>query len=68
MRLPRPSLSYDERDQTEVRLLIERADDGNHKRNEDIEVGAARLILKSPNGTRYSITVNNSGAISAAAI
>jgi hypothetical protein len=59
---------YDGRDQTEVRLLIERADDANHKRNEDIEVGAARLILKSPNGTRYSITVNNSGAISAAAI
>jgi hypothetical protein len=68
VRLPRPPLSYDERDQTEVRLLIERADDGNHKRLEDIEVGAARLILKSPNGTRYSITVNNSGAISAAAI
>ena len=68
MRLPRPPLSYSERDQTEVRLLIERADDANHKRNEDIEVGNARLILKSPNGTRYSITVNNSGAISAAAI
>lgn len=68
MRLPRPPLLYDGRDQTEVRLLIERADDANHKRNEDIEVGAARLILKSPNGTRYSITVNNSGAISAAAI
>ena len=68
MRFPRPPQSYDERDQTEVRLLIERADDANHKRNQDIEVGNARLILKSPNGTRYSITVNNSGAISAAAI
>jgi len=68
MRFPRPPQSYDQRDQTEVRLLIERADDANHKRNQDVEVGNARLILKSPNGTRYSITVNNSGAISAAAI
>jgi hypothetical protein len=68
VRLPKPTQVYDQRDQTEVRLLIERADDASHKRNEDIEVGNARLILKSPNGTRYSITVNNSGAISAAAI
>jgi hypothetical protein len=49
-------------------VLIERADDANHKRNQDIEVGSARLILTSPNGTRYSVTVNNAGAISAAAI
>ena len=36
--------------------------------NEDVEVGDARLILKSPNGTRYSITVDNSGNLGATAI
>jgi phosphosulfolactate phosphohydrolase-like enzyme len=31
-------------------------------------VEGMRLILRSPNGTRYSITVNNSGVISATSI
>jgi hypothetical protein len=51
-----------------MNLLIEQADGLNHKKNQDVEVGAARLILKSPNGTRYSITVDNSGNLGATAL
>jgi len=33
-----------------------------------LEIGAARLILKSPNGTRYEVKVDNSGNLSAATV
>jgi hypothetical protein len=68
MRLPRPAPRYDLHDQAEFRTALERADNANHKRNADIEVGAARLILTSPNGTRYALTVSNVGALTAVAI
>jgi hypothetical protein len=48
--------------------MIERADAENHKRNRDVEVSPGRLIIKSPNGTRYSIEVSNAGVISATAL
>jgi len=48
--------------------LIERADAENHKRNRDVEVSPGRLIIKSPNGTRWSIEVSNSGVISASSL
>lgn len=68
MKLPTPSRGYSRDDQQEVRRQVELADMQNHKRNRDIEVGAARLILSSPNGTRYSIEVSNAGVISAVAV
>jgi len=68
MKLPNPPTGYDRRAQAETRVLMERADYLNHKRNQDVEIGAARLVLTSANGTRYSITVNNAGALSATAI
>lgn len=68
MKLPRPAPRYDMQDQAETRLAIERADDLAHKRNRDVEIGGARLILTSPNGTRYSVSVTNAGALQATAI
>jgi hypothetical protein len=68
IRLPSPEQAYDAQVEQQRNLLIEQADDLNHKKNQDVEVGAARLILKSPNGTRYSITVDNSGTVSASSI
>ena len=46
------------------RRALEAADQQNHKRNRDVEIGQARLILTSPNGTRYEVTVDNSGNLS----
>lgn len=48
--------------------LIERADEQNHKRGRDVEIHPGRLILTSPNGARWSITVDNSGTVSASAL
>jgi hypothetical protein len=68
MILPTAPDVYNAIDTNKMKLLIEQADGLNHKKNQDVEVGAARLILKSPNGTRYSITVDNSGNLGATAL
>jgi hypothetical protein len=68
MILPAAPDVYSAIDLNKMNLLIEQADGLNHKKNQDVEVGAARLILKSPNGTRYSITVDNSGNLGATAL
>ena len=42
-----------------VRQIIEQADDENHKRNRDVEMGDGRLILTDEStGTRYRVYVN----------
>lgn len=68
MKLPASRPSYTQVDDQTVRSVLERADAENHKRNRDIEVSPGRLIIKSPNGTRYSIEVSNAGVISATAL
>ena len=68
MILPRATPKYDVSQVNQTNLLLEQADQMNHKRNQDVEVGDARLILKSPNGTRYSITVDNSGNLAATSL
>ena len=65
MSAPRPPSSFDQRWASEIKRDIERRDAQNHKRGRDVEVGAARLILTSPDGTRFSVTVDNSGALTA---
>ena len=44
--------------------IMERADSQNVKKNQDIELGQNRIILTSPNGTRYALAVDNAGALS----
>lgn len=68
MRLPPSPLIYRPEDDQTVRSMVQRADDENHKRNRDVEISPGRLIIKSPNGTRYSIEVSNAGVISATAL
>lgn len=68
MKLPSAAPQYDLRDQAQMRNLIERADVQNRKKGQDVEVLGARLILTSPNGTRYSVTVDNSGNLSTTAL
>ena len=68
MRLPSSRLTYTQIDDQTARSMLERADAENHKRNRDIEVSPGRLIIKSPDGTRYSIEVSNAGVISATAL
>jgi hypothetical protein len=68
MNLPSPTPQYSEKDQAQTRNILELEDKNNHKRNRDVEIGTSRLILTSSNGTRYKITVDNSGNISATSI
>ena len=68
MKLATPAPGYSRADQQEMRRQIEAADRDNHKRNRDVEIGQARLILTSPNGTRYAVTVDNAGVLSTVAV
>ena len=44
---------------------IEQADNENLKTDRDNDVGPrGRLILRSPNGTRYALKVSDAGALS----
>lgn len=47
---------------------IEQADQLNHKRNRDVEIGKGRVILASPDGTRYALAVSNAGVLTAVAV
>ena len=66
MRLPRPK--NNDKDMTEMARQIEQADSMNYKRDRDVEMSNNRLILTSPNGSRYSLTVDNAGVIGTTAL
>jgi hypothetical protein len=74
LKLPSPTPAYDLRDQANVRRIIESEDTNIYKRNQDVEIGSRkitppnRLIISSPNGTRYEILVSNAGTLSASAV
>lgn len=68
MILPRSPATYSPRDQNDIRATLEREDQQNLKRGTDIEIGAASLILTSPDGERWAVVVDNAGALSATAL
>ena len=68
MRLPSPPAMFQTSYQSALNVQIEQADDLNHKKLQDVEIGESRLILRSPNGSRFSVTVDNSGNLSATAL
>jgi|TARA_R110000744_G_scaffold75533_1_gene150190 hypothetical protein len=68
MILPTPSQSYDSMIQSEINRAIELGDSQNLKKDGDLEVGNGRIVLTSANGTRYKLTVDNSGNLGTATI
>lgn len=64
MKLPRQT----DRNLTELARQIEQADAMNYKRDRDLEIGDNRVILTSPNGSRYALTVDNAGVIGTTAL
>lgn len=60
MKLPTPQDNF----LRESFRILERMNEQNYKRNQDLEINDNRIILKSPNGTRYALVVNNAGALS----
>ena len=68
MRLPPSPVDYVLSTVQQRNLTIELADKQNHKKDQDVEIGAARLVLRAPNGTRWSVTVDNSGNLGTTAL
>lgn len=47
---------------------MELADRQNLKVGREIELGEGRVVVRSPNGSRYEITVDNSGVVGTTAL
>lgn len=68
MRLPNVPPQYFPAIERERNRTLELADKQTQKTNSDFDVGANKLILTSPDGTRFNITVANDGTISATSL
>jgi hypothetical protein len=68
MNLPAPPSSYSQANEAALRRALEQEDRRNRKADVDVELGRERLVLKSPDGTRFSVTVSNAGILSATAL
>lgn len=69
MRLPNPPAQYSASSEAQRNQILEREDGLNFKKTADVEiVDPQRLILRSPDGTKYVISVDNSGVLSATAL
>jgi hypothetical protein len=66
--LPMPPKTYDANDQANTRRLTIAADSGNRKKNSDVDILSARLILQSPDSARWDVAVDNVGQLSATGI
>ena len=67
--LPPVQPKYSPVRESERNLSLELADKGNFKKFEDVDLANnERLILVSPNGTRYKVTVDNSGNLGTATV
>ena len=68
MKVPAPPPTYSITAEAQRNLLLENADRQNRKINADVEISSSKLILTSPNGSRFSVVVSNAGALSATAL
>lgn len=53
---------YDASNETSFRNAVYEEDAKNLKNDRDLEMGTRRIVMTSPNGTRYYFTVSNAGA------
>ena len=64
MKLVRPPQRYSPQIEAQRNVSIEKADAENRKKGRDVELGdGERLVMKSPDGTRWSVTVSNTGTL-----
>lgn len=65
MNLAAAPAAYDRADQARVRQALQTADAENFKKRRDVELAnGERLILESPDGSRWGVQVDNAGALS----
>ena len=60
--------AYDRADQAALRDALQRADAEALKRGRDVELGRGRLIVTSPGGLRFALTVADDGSLATAAL
>lgn len=66
MTLPEPPVRYSRENEAQRNRTLVEADSRNLKRQSDIQmVSGARLILISPDGSRWSVTVSDAGTLAA---
>lgn len=68
MNLPAPTPDYSPANEAAVRRALEQEDRRNRKTGADVEIGRERLVLRSPNGSRWAVTVSNAGVLGAVAL
>jgi hypothetical protein len=68
MILPRPAPAYDARNEAELRAALEREDGNNQKLTRDIVIAGRRLVLVSPDGTRFALKVSDAGVLGTVAL
>lgn len=66
--LPVPSSNYSLEAESQNRAQIKRELDRKLERGRDIEMGEARVVLTSPDGSRFALTVSDLGVLSATAL
>jgi hypothetical protein len=64
---PAPS-NYSQTEQNQFRGQLERELTNMLRSDQDAELVTTRIILRSPNGSRFALTVSNAGALSATAL
>ena len=64
MKLPLPGPTYDRSRQAQANNLLERADALNRKKGRGVELEPGEsLIMRSPDGTRWRVQIQNDGSI-----
>jgi len=64
---PAPAL-YSATAENEFRANVARQIDTVLRSDRDVELVTTRIILRSPNGSRFALTVSNAGVLSATAL
>lgn len=65
MNLPAPSPDYNAANEAAARRTLEQEDRRNRKIGADVEITREKLILRSPDGSRWNVTVSDAGVLSA---
>ena len=65
MILPSPPDRYNREFQSRLHSALESEDRRNFKQDRDLEIARVRIVLMAPNGTRFHLTVDNAGVLTA---
>jgi hypothetical protein len=68
IKLPAPASTWTPTYQVRVNQTIEANDVQVRHKGEDVELMREKLVLRSPSGKRWSITVSDTGTIAAVAL